>query len=130
MRQTNPRRVVRSPAASAAYVHRQRIGRFGEQLAADFLERCGARILGRNIRLGRGEIDLHVEIDTSSVAVEVKTIVARSPEDDALYQFSEKKADTVRHYAGRLVPPARRVDLVTVTLRDSGAEIHWVPFAG
>ena len=117
----------RAPVA-AGYVHRQRVGRFGERLAARFLEERGARIIERNVRLGRGEIDLHAEIDGASVAVEVKTIVARGSESDALSQFSDVKADTVRHYATRLRPPAYRVDLVTVTIREFGAEIRWVPF--
>ncbi len=117
----------RIPVA-AGYVHRQRVGRFGERLAARFLEERGARIIGRNVRLGRGEIDLHADIDGCSVAVEVKTIVARGLENDAVDQFSVQKADTVRRYAARLRPPAYRVDLIAVTIRGFGAEIRWVPF--
>ena len=47
----------------------QRAGAWGEQVAADFLERRGYRILGRNVRFGsRCELDL----------------VARSPAPEAL----------------------------------------------
>ena len=109
--------------------HRQSVARLGEEVAARFLVRRGAKVLGRNVRLGRGEIDLHVSIDGVSVAVEVKTIVARHRSDDAIYQFSPRKADTVRRYARRLHPPARRVDLVAITLRERGADVRWVPFA-
>ena len=69
-----------------------------------------------------------VRIDGCSVAVEVKTIVARGLENDAVDQFSVQKADTVRRYAARLRPPAYRVDLIAVTIRGFGAEIRWVPF--
>ena len=86
-------------------------------------------MLGRNVRLGRGEIDLHVSLDGVSVAVEVKTVVARRRSDDAIHQFSFRKADTVRRYARRLQPPAKRVDLIAITLRGHGADIRWVPFA-
>ena len=109
--------------------HRESVARFGEGVAAQFLEERGAKVLDRNVRLGRGEIDLHVDLDGVSVAVEVKTIVARNLSDDAVRQFSFRKAETVRRYARQLRPPALRVDLVAITLRRSGADIRWVPFA-
>ena len=114
---------------SAAPSHRQSLARFGEVMAERFLEERGATVLGRNVRLGRGEIDLHVSLDGVSVAVEVKTVVARRRSDDAIYQFSFRKADTVRRYARRLQPPAKRVDFVAITFRAHGADIRWVPFA-
>jgi putative endonuclease len=51
---------------------RQRLGRRAEQLAADRLERSGWRIVGRNVRLPSGELDI-VALDGSTlVFVEVK----------------------------------------------------------
>ena len=116
--------------ANDAYAHRQDVGRLGEELAARFLEARGARVLGRNVRVGRGEIDLHVAVGGVSVAVEVKTLVASPDHTDALEQFSAHKARTVRRYARMLSPPAHRVDLIAVTLRGEGAELRWVAFAG
>ena len=95
-----------------------------------FLEERGARILNRNVRVGRGEIDLHADVAGTSVAVEVKTVVAMCSGVDPMAQFSEHKAQTVRRYAVGLSPPAYRVDLVAVSLRRTGADIRWVPFAG
>lgn len=109
--------------------HRRRVGRFGEDLAARFLVARGVRILGRNVRVGRGEIDLHADIGGESVAVEVKMILAPDPGDDALHQFTPEKARTLRRYAVRLSPPARRVDLVTVTGREWGVEVRWLPYS-
>jgi putative endonuclease len=43
--------------------HRQRIGRWGENVAAHYLEKKGYRILGCNIRTPRGEIDLVAAVD-------------------------------------------------------------------
>jgi putative endonuclease len=51
---------------------RQRLGRAAEQLVATRLERCGWRIVGRNVRLPSGELDI-VALDGSTlVFVEVK----------------------------------------------------------
>jgi putative endonuclease len=108
---------------------RLRAGRLGEDLAAGFLARRGVRILARNVRTGRGEIDIHGAVAGRSVAFEVKTIVAATPEDDAVYRLGREKAATIRKYARALQPPAYRIDLVAVTLRPSGPELRWVPYA-
>jgi putative endonuclease len=51
---------------------RQRLGRAAEQLVATRLERCGWWIVGRNVRLPSGELDI-VALDGSTlVFVEVK----------------------------------------------------------
>jgi len=51
---------------------RQQSGRLGEGLAAWFLERRGYRVRGRNLRIGRFEIDLVAERGRRLVFVEVK----------------------------------------------------------
>lgn len=106
------------------------VARFGEAVAARFLLDRGVRLVGRNVRVGRGEIDLHVLIDGTSTAVEVKTRIGGASPHAALAQFSEGKAATVRRYARLLTPPAWRVDLIAVTLRAPSVDVHWVPFAG
>jgi hypothetical protein len=57
------------------------------------------------------------------VAVEVKTRIGSDPRDG----YTPQKADRVWASAGRLRPRPRRVDLVTVTLSDAGADIRWIP---
>jgi putative endonuclease len=49
------------------------LGRSGEQLAVRFLEAGGYRIIGRNWRGSRGELDIIAEHDGATVFVEVKT---------------------------------------------------------
>lgn len=48
-------------------------GQAGEQHAARYLRRKGFTILGRNLRLGRGELDIVAKQDDLLVFVEVKT---------------------------------------------------------
>jgi putative endonuclease len=59
-----------------AKTHRQRIGRWGEDVAAHYLERKGFQILARNASTPRGEVDL-VAVQAGAggllVFVEVKT---------------------------------------------------------
>ena len=48
-------------------------GRAGEQAAAEFLSSRGYRVLARNVRRGRWEIDLIATNDRTLVFVEVRT---------------------------------------------------------
>jgi putative endonuclease len=50
----------------------QRIGRWGEQAATDYLEKSGYAILARNFRTKHGEIDIIARQDKVLVFVEVK----------------------------------------------------------
>ncbi len=52
---------------------RKRLGRWGEEKAEAFLSEKGYRIVERNYRGGRGEIDLICEDGETLVFVEVKT---------------------------------------------------------
>lgn len=51
---------------------KQAFGRFGEQCAAEWYENAGFRVLARNWRCARGELDLIVADDSQVVFVEVK----------------------------------------------------------
>lgn len=63
---------------------RQRFGRAAETAAAAHLERRGWRILGRNVRIGRGELDIIARRGAVLAFVEVKarrSTTCGSPED-------------------------------------------------
>ncbi|HUD36576.1 MAG TPA: YraN family protein [Streptosporangiaceae bacterium] len=49
------------------------LGRQGEQLAAEYLEQIGFRVLDRNYRCAEGEIDIVAAEHRTLVACEVKT---------------------------------------------------------
>ncbi|MDH3262223.1 MAG: YraN family protein [Acidimicrobiia bacterium] len=96
----------------------------GESLAARFLIGRQARIIARNVRVGRGEIDLVVALGERRIAVEVKTVQTGGLDDPA-YAFTRPKAAQVRRLANRLGIP--RVDLIAVSIGPSGVAIRWVP---
>jgi putative endonuclease len=63
---------------------RQQFGRAAEAVAATHLTRAGWTLLGRNVRIGRGEVDLIVRRGTVLAFVEVKarrSAACGAPED-------------------------------------------------
>jgi putative endonuclease len=53
---------------------RQSLGQRGEELAEVYLRQRGYKILRRNYRFGKGELDLICQFDDDLVIVEVKSI--------------------------------------------------------
>ncbi|KAF0112310.1 MAG: hypothetical protein FD147_183 [Chloroflexi bacterium] len=53
--------------------HNQRVGKWGETCAAEYLQNQGFVIIDRNIRTPEGEIDLIAQKEDMVVFVEVKT---------------------------------------------------------
>ena len=92
-------------------------------MAADFLTRRGATIIDRNLRAGRGEIDLLARWDRTVVAVEVKTRQGGDP----LLAFTAAKEQRVRTAMALVRPAPHRLDLVTVTVSAFGVDIRWLP---
>lgn len=92
-------------------------------MAAAYLAERGAAIIARNVRSGRGEIDLLVRLNSTLVAVEVKTRVGADPRG----AYTAEKADRVWAALGRLTPRPQRVDLIAVALTADGADIRWIP---
>jgi len=80
-------------------------------------------VVGRNVRAGRGEIDLLVRWDGKLVAVEVKTRQGGDPRTS----FTRDKASKVRATMKRLKPRPQRLDLVAVEVGPAGADIRWLP---
>ena len=104
--------------------NRRHLGAFGARVAAAFLERNGVRVLGRNIRIGKGEVDLVAADRTGRFAVEVKTGMEKAGENPR-WNFTDRKARQVVRMARSL--GIRRVDLVTVVVGDDGVGVEWHP---
>jgi putative endonuclease len=104
---------------------RQKLGRWGEKLAAERLESHGYKVLDRNWRCRRGEIDLVVKEGDVLVFVEVKTRRGRdygTPEE-ALTRYKAKRLLELgqRYILERNLEDVEwRVDLVAVELDQQG----------
>lgn len=59
---------------------KQILGKLGEDIAADYLQNNGYRIVRRNVQLGKNELDIVAEDDDYIVFVEVKTRSCLYPE--------------------------------------------------
>lgn len=108
------------------------VGRRGEDAAARYVRRRGLRVLDRNVRLSRGEIDLVCEPDDESmlILVEVKARAVKAGWD-APFAPAEEAVD--REKAERLVELAlelkrrhrrlnrpTRIDVIGVDLFEPG----------
>jgi putative endonuclease len=66
--------------------YKKTIGRFGEDLAKNFLIRRGYKIVASNFKIGRAEFDIVALHADETVFIEVKTIASKfmGPADEAL----------------------------------------------
>jgi putative endonuclease len=110
---------------------RRKWGKAGEDLAAHFLEQSGLKILERNFRFERGEIDLIAEDGEELVFVEVKARRSNAfgaPED----AVTEKKQEQVHAVADgylfmhNIDDRPCRFDIVAIEYRNENAEIHHI----
>ena len=80
---------------------RQALGRWGENLAADYLIKKGYRIIEQNVRTSYGEIDLIVQKGDFLVFVEVKTRSTNTfgaPETSVTHQKQEHLIAAAQSY--------------------------------
>ena len=106
---------------------RHRLGRTGERLALEHLQRLGYRLVARNHRTRFGELDLVVDDGRALVFVEVKTRCAERP-GRAWESLHAAKRTQVRRIAAAFLAevgdrPRRdelRFDAVGVTIDPAG----------
>lgn len=107
------------------------LGRLGENCAVGFLETRGFPILGRNLVLDEGEIDILTQIGGEKTVVEVRSTRSRPdsawPPAQPLAAFDYQKARQVRRVAR--LHRCSRVDVITVRFHERGIDLHWVPRA-
>lgn len=105
---------------------RKELGRWGEELAADYLVRRGCRILERNWRARSGEIDLIAEEGETLVFVEVRTRRPTGRFGTAEESVDARKQRQVRETAQLYLHTTRqherrcRFDVIAVTAASVG----------
>ncbi|MGA9860048.1 MAG: YraN family protein [Solirubrobacteraceae bacterium] len=109
-----------------------RIGRTGEQLAAEHLSRLGYEIVERNYRTRWGELDIVARRGDTLAFCEVKTRRRGGVAGGALEAVGPRKQLQVRRMAGRWLVERRdrpyaeviRFDAIGVTVDASGQLIN------
>ena len=117
---------VRMAPVAPGFPDRHALGRLGEDLACQFLVRRGLTVVGRNVEVAGGEIDLVVRHGRTTVAVEVRSRWM----DDPVDAFDHDKHRQVSVLARTLDPACGRIDLVAVRFHPGGVDIRWVPAVG
>jgi putative endonuclease len=114
---------------------RREIGRVGEQLASDFLQKKGYHILSRNWSTRLGELDLVVEDGETLVFVEVRTTCS-SRFGLGFQSVDWRKQQKVRRLAlqylqqNRLGQRPIRFDVISVLLDDTFSPVKIDYFPG
>ncbi len=106
------------------------LGKWGEERAADYLQRKGYRIVARNWKSGHRDIDIIAmdgdEYDGTVVFVEVKTRrnrVFAEPEEAVDWHKRRSLQGAINHYVKYYhIDHAVRFDVVTVVGTMDGAE--------
>lgn len=101
--------------------YKKTIGRFGENLAKNFLAKRGYKIIAGNIRIGRCELDIVASYKKELVFVEVKTLSSEKigPADEALKSRqikNLKKAMSIYCWRRRHDPEKARLDFISIDL--------------
>lgn len=106
------------------------LGREGENEAVRFLKNQGLKVLEKNVRLGKYEIDLIARDGEELVFVEVKTHRNDKwnyPEDKVDYKKRKNLKKAGNRYILRYAPQIKyyRYDIVAITWEPS-VSIHWI----
>jgi len=97
--------------------HNQRIGKWGEEIAAAWLAERGYRILARNIRTPYGEIDIIAQTEDVTVFIEVKTLTSSKnffPEQQITARKREHMLNAAQHYAAEHAIDRWRIDVIAL----------------
>ena len=114
-----------------ADTEKQILGKLGEDIAADYLEKNGYRIVRRNMHLGKNELDIIAEDDDYFVFVEVKTRSCLYPESGdygipSRAVDGDKRRNTVKaakdYMAKNYINKQPRIDVIEVYMLEQKSE--------
>jgi putative endonuclease len=112
---------------------RQTIGRWGEEVAAQFLQQKGYEILQHNVRTPYGELDLIARCGATIVFVEVKTRTSSSfglPEISVGQRKIRHLLDAAQAFMQLYSGPEEewRVDVIAIEGYPGGPDPHFEVF--
>jgi putative endonuclease len=113
--------------------NRQKLGKKGEEIAANFLESKGYSILHKNFRTQYGEIDLIAQLGKELVFIEVKTRTSKNygyPEDSINQRKQEHILASSQAYLQQFseLSTQWRVDVVSILFRSGENQPEIVHF--
>ena len=97
--------------------HNQRSGKWGEEIAAEYLAQRGHEIIARNIRTPYGEIDIIAKQNDIIIFVEVKTRTSNTmglPEESITPRKREHMLAAAGHYAAENKIDHWQIDVVAI----------------
>ncbi len=97
--------------------HNQRIGKWGEDLAAEHLVQRGQEIIARNVRTPYGEIDIITRQGGVTIFIEVKTRTSNKmglPEESITMRKREHMLATADHYAAEHEIDHWQIDVIAI----------------
>lgn len=97
--------------------HNQRVGKWGEESAAEHLTQKGYKILARNARTPYGEIDIVACLDDMVIFIEVKTRTSNSmglPEDSITQRKRQHMIACAEHYAAEHKIDHWQIDVISI----------------
>ena len=105
---------------------KRNLGKWGEEKAAEYLEKCGYSILARNARTSYGEIDIVASKGSLSVFVEVKTRRNRTfgyPEESVTASKQEHMIHSAQAYlmAHPEMDGEWQIDVMSIEVQDGDA---------
>jgi len=101
--------------------HRQSLGKYGEDLAADYLQCHGYHLIQRNFKARYGEIDIIAKKNSILVFIEVKTRIGKKygiPEEAVTRRKIHEVTVTAEYYylLNPQFPKAHRIDVIAIEL--------------
>lgn len=97
--------------------HNQRIGKWGEELAAEYLTQRGYEIIARNARTPYGEIDIVAKQGDGLIFVEVKTRTSNKmglPEESITARKRQHMIAAGEHYAAEHEIDHWQIDVISL----------------
>jgi putative endonuclease len=97
--------------------HNQRVGKWGEETAAEYLRQSGYQIIAQNVRTPYGEIDIIAKQDNSIIFIEVKTRTSNTmglPEESITPRKRKHMVACAEHYAAENEIEHWRIDVISI----------------